>query len=163
MFDLETQLTHMGDMDPQLFRFYGHQLIDWIASSYLAGVEHPILAQTAPGDIRRALPSEPPAQPESMEVLLGEFHRLVLPGSTHWNSGRFLGYFGLGPSAPALLGEMLASVLNPTRMLWHTSPVATELEHVTLDWLRQMLGLPAPLFGMIHPNSAVDLALVALR
>ena len=36
MFDRERQPTRMGDMDPQLFRFYGHQLIDWIASLKLA-------------------------------------------------------------------------------------------------------------------------------
>ena len=60
-----------------------------------------------------------------------------------------------------MLGKLLEAALNPSRMLWRVSPVATELEQVTVTWVRQLLGLPADLFGMIHANSAVLPALVA--
>jgi aromatic-L-amino-acid decarboxylase len=50
-------------------------------------------------------------------------------------------------------------------MLWRTSPAATELEQVALDWLRQMLGLPSPLFGVINDtaSSGTLYALAAAR
>ncbi len=163
--DSAQQLHATGDMDPETFRMYGHQVVDWIAD-YLGHVgEYPVLAQTAPGDIRHALPEKPPIVPESMETILADFEHVVMPGITHWNSPGFLAYFGITGSGPGILGEMLSAALNVNAMLWRTSPAATELEQVTLDWLRQMLGLPHPLFGVINDtaSSGVLYALAAAR
>ena len=163
--DSAQEPTATGDMDPELFRIYGHQVVDWIAY-YLGHVgDYPVLAQSAPGDIRQALPDKPPIQPESMETILADFERIIMPGITHWNSPGFLAYFGITGSGPGILGEMLSGALNVNAMLWRTSPAATELEQVTLDWLRQMLGLPHPLFGVINDtaSSGVLYALAAAR
>ncbi len=163
--DSAQQPDATSDMDPQTFRKYGHQVVDWMAD-YLAGVgDYPVLAQTAPGDIRRSLPAQPPQQPEAMEAILTDFDQLLLPGITHWNSPGFMAYFGITASGPGILGEMLSGALNVNAMLWRTSPAATELEQVTLDWLRQMLGLPQPLFGVINDtaSSGVLYALAAAR
>jgi aromatic-L-amino-acid/L-tryptophan decarboxylase len=163
--DSAQEPTATGDMDPEAFRIYGHQVVDWIAD-YLGHVgDYPVLAQSAPGDIRQALPNRPPVQPESMETILADFERIIMPGITHWNSPGFLAYFGITGSGPGILGEMLSGALNVNAMLWRTSPAATELEQVTLDWLRQMLGLPHPLFGVINDtaSSGVLYALAAAR
>ena len=163
--DSAQQPTATGDMDPESFRMYGHQVVDWIAD-YLGHVsEYPVLAQTAPGDIRHALPDRPPIEPEPMETILADFERIIMPGITHWNSGGFLAYFGITGSGPGILGEMLSGALNINAMLWRTSPAATELEQVTLDWLRQMLGLPYTLFGVINDtaSSGVLYTLAAAR
>ncbi len=163
--DSAQQSAATGDMNPEAFRVYGHQVVDWIAD-YLTNVgSYPVLAQTSPGDTRRALPSHPPTQPESMEAILSDFDRLLIPGITHWNSPGFMAYFGVTGSGPGILGEMLSGALNINAMLWRTSPAATELEQVTLDWLRQMLGLPRLLFGVINDtaSSGVLYALAAAR
>src|SRR5713226_3772508 len=163
--DSAQQSSATGDMDPEAFRMYGHQVVDWIAD-YLGHVgEYPVLAQSAPGDIRHALPDKPPVQPEPMETILTDFERIIMPGITHWNSPGFMAYFGITGSGPGILGEMLSGALNVNAMLWRTSPAATELEQVTLDWLRQMLGLPHPLFGVINDtaSSGVLYALAAAR
>src|SRR5216683_5131261 len=163
--DLAQQPAATGDMDPETFRLYGHQVVDWIAD-YLTHVgEYPVLAQTVPGDIRHALPDKPPVEPEAMETILADFERVLLPGITHWNSPGFLAYFSITGSGPGILGEMLSAALNVNAMLWRTSPAATELEQVTLDWLRQMLGLPSPLFGVINDtaSSGTLYALAAAR
>lgn len=148
-------------MATEEFLTHGREVLAWVAA-YLAGNgEHPLVPQAPPGALIHALPTNPPLEPEPFSSILDDFRTLVVPHSTHWTSSRFMGYFGLGPCAVSLLGWMLAEVLNPPRMLHSTSPVATELEVVTLDWLRQLVGLPHPLFGMIHTNSRVDLALIA--
>src|SRR5256712_1580445 len=163
--DVAQQTGAVGDMDTEAFRRHGHQVVDWMAD-YLANVgTYPVLAQTAPGAIRRALPTQPPDQAEAMETILADFEQVLLPGITHWNSPGFLAYFGITGSGPGILGEMLSSVLNVNAMLWRTSPAATELEQVTLDWSRQMLDLPAPLFGVINDtaSSGTLYALAAAR
>ena len=163
--DAAQQPHATGDMEPEAFRLYGHQVVDWIAD-YLAGSKHyPVLSQNAPGDVRHALPAQPPQQPEAMEAILSDFDRILMPGITHWNSPGFMAYFGITASGPGILGEMLSGALNVNAMLWRTSPAATELEQVALDWLRQMLGLPNPLFGVINDtaSSGVLYALAAAR
>lgn len=154
-----------GDMDPASFRLYAHQVVDWVAD-YLEHVgDYPVLARTQPGDIRRALPAQPPQQPESMQAILADFERVLLPGITHWNAPGFMGFFGITGSGPGILGELLTAALNVNAMLWRTSPAATELEQVALDWLRQMLGLPEPLFGVINDTASAGTlyALAAAR
>src|SRR6266702_7370591 len=163
--DEAQQPTATSDMTPEDFRRYGHEIVDWIAD-YLAHMRsYPVLAQTKPGDIRYALPAQPPQGPEAMAAILADFDQLLMPGITHWNSPGFMAYFGITGSGPGILGEMLMGALNVNAMLWRTSPAATELEQVTLDWLRQMLGLPHPLFGVINDtaSSGVLYALAAAR
>src|SRR5688572_23660027 len=129
-------------MDPTEFRAHGHALIDWIAE-YLEQIErHPVLSRVAPGEVRRALPAAPPQHGEPFADVVRDIEQTLVPALTHWNHPGFFAYFASSSSAPGILGELLAAALNQQAMLWRTSPAATELEALTLDWLRQMVGLP---------------------
>jgi aromatic-L-amino-acid decarboxylase len=125
----------------------------------------PVLSSVAPGDIARQLPASPPSNAESMEAILDDFERVLLPGVTHWNHPGFFAYFAITGSAPGVLAEMLVAALNINAMLWKTSPAATELEERALDWLRQMLGLGEGWFGVINDTASTTtlLALAAAR
>jgi aromatic-L-amino-acid/L-tryptophan decarboxylase len=151
----------LGDIDLEVFRDEGHRLVDWVAR-YLAGAEaYPVLPRVRPGQVKASLPVAPPAGPEPLGEILADVERLILPGLTHWNHPGFFAYFANSSTAPAILGEMLAAAFNANGMLWKTAPSATELEVVVLDWLRQMLGLPAGLFGVIQDTASAS-TLVAL-
>jgi aromatic-L-amino-acid decarboxylase len=151
----------LGDIDLDVFREEGHRLVDWVAR-YLAGAEaYPVLPRVRPGDVKASLPASPPSGPEPLRDVLADVERLILPGLTHWNHPGFFAYFANSSTAPAILGEMLAAAFNANGMLWKTAPSATELEVVVLDWLRQMLGLPAGLFGVIQDTASAS-TLVAL-
>ena len=140
----------LGDMPADEFRKYGHEMVDWIAD-YLSNIEqYPVLSQVAPGDVTAKLPEHPPATSESMDEVFGDIDRVIVPGLTHWNHPSFHAYFSISASGPGILADMLSSALNVNAMLWKTSPAATELETVTLDWLRQMLGLSDEFEGCIH-------------
>ena len=155
----------LGDMDPESFRRYGHQVVDWIAE-YLAHPEAwPVLPRLSPGDIRAALPASPPEKPEPMPEILADFDRIIAPATTHWNHPGFFAYFAITGSGPGILGEALAAALNVNAMLWRTGPSATELEEVALDWLRQILGLPEGFDGTINDtaSSSTLYALAAAR
>jgi aromatic-L-amino-acid/L-tryptophan decarboxylase len=148
-------------MDADSFRRYGHQVVDWIAD-YLAHSErYPVLSRVAPGAIKAQLPAHPPDDPEPMAHILEDFDRIIIPGITHWNHPAFFAYFAITGSAPGILGELLTAALNVNGMVWKTSPAATELEEQTLDWLRQMLGLPADFRGVIMDTASMA-GLVAL-
>ncbi len=156
---------NLNRMDPEDFRKYGKEVVDWIAD-YLKDTEkYPVYPNIKPGDIKKQLPDSPPLSPEKMDKILDDFNRIILPGMTHWNHPNFHAYFSITGSAPGILGEMLSAALNVNGMLWRTSPSATELEEVVLDWLRQMLGLPPDFRGVITDcGSASNLvALAAAR
>ncbi|GCE20259.1 aromatic-L-amino-acid decarboxylase [Dictyobacter kobayashii] len=153
----------MGDMDTEALRHYGHQVVDWMVDYLTEPQKYPILPRSTAGEIAQRLPIHPPEQPESMDAILSDLERIIIPGLTHWNSAGFMGYFGLSASGPSILAEMFDATFNVTRMLWRTSPSATEVEQVVLKWLREMLGLPDDMFGMLHHNSAIVHALLAAR
>jgi aromatic-L-amino-acid decarboxylase len=147
------------------FRQQGHEMVDWIAD-YLAHPErYPVLSSVQPGDIKAQLPSTPPAQPEAMATIWQDFQQILLPGITHWNHPGFMAYFANTGSPPGILAELLTAALNVNAMLWRTSPSATELEEVTLDWLRQLLGLSDEWRGVITDTASMSsmLAIAAAR
>jgi aromatic-L-amino-acid decarboxylase len=146
----------VGEIDLEQFRQYGHQLVDWITDYLAHPEEYPVLSQVEPGDIKTKLPATPPQQPERMTEILADFEKIILPGITHWNHPNFFAYFCTTGSAPGILGEMLMTALNVNGMLWRTSPAATELEEVTLDWLRQMVGLPVGWEGVILDGASMS-------
>ena len=156
----------IGDMDPETFRRSAHQLVDWISDYLAGGSDHrPVLSQVEPGDIRKALPSTAPEHGESMERILEDFERILVPGITQWNHPAFFAYFNSTGSAPGVLGEFLTAALNQQAMLWRTSPAATELEEVATGWLRELLGLPESFEGVINDSgsSSTFHALLAAR
>jgi aromatic-L-amino-acid decarboxylase len=154
-------------MSPEEFRRYGREVVDWIADYYERIESFPVLSQVKPGDIRAALPADPPRHGEPFDAVLADVDRVVLPGITHWQHPSFFAYFPANASGPAILADLLASGLGVQGMLWATSPAATELETHVLDWLATLLDLPArfrsdgPGGGVIQ-HSASDAALVAL-
>ncbi|GAA4829452.1 pyridoxal-dependent decarboxylase [Saccharopolyspora rosea] len=130
-------------MSPEEFRKFGKQVVDWIAD-YHAGIEsHPVRSQVGPGEVRQRLPEHPPEEGESFEQVLADLDRVLMPGVTHWQHPSFFAYFPANATGPAILGDLLSSGLGVQGMVWATSPACTELETVVVDWLAELLGLPA--------------------
>jgi aromatic-L-amino-acid decarboxylase len=147
------------------FREQAHRVADWIAD-YLENPERfPVLSRVRPGDIRRGLPASAPERGETFDAIFADFERVIMPGITHWNHPGFFAYFAISSSAPGVLAEFLSAALNQQAMLWRTSPAATELEEVTLAWLRQLVGLPDAFEGVIYDTASVSTlhALAAAR
>lgn len=153
--DATQEETQLGDMEPEVFREYGHRVVDWIAN-YLANPDrYPVLSQVSPSYLKEKLPRSPPESGEPMESILRDFEEIIVPGITHWNHPSFFAYFAISGSGPGILAELLSAALNVNAMLWKTSPAATELEEISLDWLRQMLGLPPEFFGIIYDTASI--------
>ena len=149
-------LLSRGDMSAEEFRRLGHEIIDWIANYFEHIEELPVLAQIEPGDLKAQLPTSPPADGESMADILADIDRLIVPALTHWSHPSFFAYFATSTSAPGIFGELLSAAFDVKSMLWRTSPASTELEEVTLDWLRQMLGLDEGMSGFIYDTASVS-------
>jgi aromatic-L-amino-acid decarboxylase len=153
------------DSNSDDFRAAGHRIIDWVAD-YLDGVDgYDVLSRVKPGEVAVKFPPSPSREGRDYGKLLHDFETKVIPGVTHWNHPAFFAYFSITGSQAGILAELLTAALNCNGMLWRTSPSLTELEEVTLNWLREELGLPSNLFGIINDTASINsfLALAAAR
>jgi aromatic-L-amino-acid decarboxylase len=144
------------DMPPEEFRCAAADTARWIADYLQHSGRYPVLPPVSPGALAAQLPSAAPAEGESIGAILADFNHLILPSLTHWNHPRFFAYFSISASAPGVLAEMLTAALNVNGMLWKSCPAATELEQVTLGWLRDALQFPKPWFGIIYDTASMS-------
>jgi aromatic-L-amino-acid/L-tryptophan decarboxylase len=157
--------TELGDMPPAEFREALHRVTAWIADYRESIEELRILPDITPGEISARLPPAAPELAASFSDIFRDFEQIIIPGVVHWGHPAFFGYFGSTTTSAGILGEMLMGALNVSAMTWRTSPSATELETLVLDWLRQMLGLPTDYTGVVYDTASVAVmhALAAAR
>src|SRR6188474_313458 len=155
----------MLDKNTSEFRAAAHQAVDWIADYFENIDSFPVLSRVQPGDIEKQFADAASESGKSYDALFAEFREKILPGITHWNHPAFFAYFSITGSQAGVLAELLTAAINANGMLWKTSPALTELETLSLGWLRDALGLPSNLFGIINDTASVNvfLALAAAR
>ena len=143
-----------GPMSADEFRRHAHELVDWMAD-YMASVErYPVMSPVKAGDILAGLPRHAPEAGEPFGAIFDDFTRTILPGMTHWQHPSFFAYFPANASPPSVLAEMLTATLGAQCMSWVTSPAATELEERVMEWLAEMIGLPASFTGVIQDTAS---------
>lgn len=155
-------------MTPDEFRTAGHELIDWIAE-YLETVgQRRIVPAIEPGAVRAQLPEHPPAEPEPWAAVLRDVDDVIVPTVSHWQHPGWFAYFPANTSYPSILGDLLAAGLGVQGMSWVTSPAATEVETLMVDWMHELLGLPdrfrstSERGGGVIQGSASEAVLVAI-
>ena len=136
------------------FAHWGTEISNWAAEYNRNIRDRPVRAQTKPGEIAAQLAPTPPELGEGMEQIMADFENIVMPGITHWQHPRFFAYFPANAAPPSMLAEMLVSTIASQCMLWQTSPAATEVESMMVDWLRQALGLPDGFSGVIQDSAS---------
>jgi aromatic-L-amino-acid decarboxylase len=141
-------------MTPDEFRKHAHELVEWMAG-YMENVENlPVKSLVKPREIFDKIPDKPPLQAESFESLMKDFNEIIMPGMTHWQHPDFFAYFPANTSPASILAEMLTATLGAQCMIWETSPAATELEEKMMNWLRDLIGLPAGFEGVIQDSAS---------
>jgi aromatic-L-amino-acid decarboxylase len=152
-------------MTPEEFRRAGHAVVDWIADYRERIAGFPVQSKVKPGEIIALLPTAAPEKPEPFANILRDLESIILPGITHWQHPSFFGYFPSASSLSSVLGDLVSTGLGVVGLNWQASPALTELEQVTTDWLRDLLGLPPSFSGVIQDtaSSASFIAMVSAR
>lgn len=148
-------------MDLSDFRLHAHRIADWMADYLGSLAERPVTPSATPGEVRRRFPIAPPATGEPFDRVLADFERIVMPGMSHWQHPGWFGYFPADTSPASVLAEMMTAAMGANCMSWATCPAGTETEQAMMDWLRQLIGLPATFAGVIQ-DTASSATLVAI-
>lgn len=148
-------------MTTEEFRAAGHRLIDWLADYRARVSELPVMARSAPGEVKAQLPASPPLEPEPFEQITADLDKIVVPGLSHWQHPAFFGYFPSNGELASVLGDFASTGLGVLGLSWQSSPALSEIEEVVTDWMRQMTGLSSAWSGVIQ-DTASTCTLVAL-
>jgi len=155
-------IQHCGDMPPEEFRRHADTVAAWI-QDYLRRVSGSdvaalpkVLPNVEPRSITQMLPARAPQTGETVEEILRDFERVIVPKTTLWNHPNFFAYFSISASSIGILAEFLAAALNNNSMVWKSGQAATELEQHVLGWLAEAMGLPRTLWGMIFDTASIS-------
>ncbi len=146
----------LGDVSPAIFREQLHRLADWIADYREQIAERRIAPNDKPGAILARLNRAAPENAAGLDEIFADIDRVIVPGVAHWAHPQFMSYFGCTTTSPGILAEMMTGALNVNAMTWRTSPAATELETLVLDWLRQWLGLSEQFAGVVYDTASIS-------
>ena len=148
-------------MDKNEYRHWARRAADWGADYHDGLAERPVRPPVRPGEVAAKLAKAPPEQAEPMEAIFADFERIVPDAMTHWQHPRFFAYFPANAAPASMIADQLATAMAAQCMLWQTSPAATEMEQVMIDWLRQAVGLPEGFSGTLQ-DSATTATLCAV-
>lgn len=129
-------------LNPQNLPSEASKAINYIASYYENVHKYSVQSQVKPGYLREMIPDTAPPSPQSLEHILEDIDTKIVPGLTHWQNPNFFAYYPANASNAGLLGEILCSGLNVVGFNWISSPAATELEAIVMDWMGKLLNLP---------------------
>jgi aromatic-L-amino-acid/L-tryptophan decarboxylase len=139
------------DIPPERFRQIGHQLIDQIAALLESVSDRPVTRDESPSAVRDALGLNGPLPQEGEDpaVLLDGLARTIADHSLFNGHPRFFGYITASPAPIGMLGDLLASALNPNVGGWLLGPAASEIEGQTVRWIAELIGYPTDCGGLL--------------
>src|SRR5204862_8320243 len=153
---MKDRQRELGDTPAEEFRKQLHELADWIADYREHIGERRISPNDEPGAILAQLNATAPETAAPLNEIFADMERVIVPGVAHWAHPQFMSYFGCTTTSPSILAEMITGALNVNAMTWRTSPAATELETLVLDWLRQWLALPNEFAGVVYDTASIS-------
>ncbi len=138
-------------IDPETFRRIGHRLVDQLADGLASVPSRPVTPNEPPATVRAAFGLGGPLPEAGVppDELLGDLAPRLFDHSLFNAHPRFFGYITAPPAPIGVLGDLIASALNPNVGSWTLAPAATEIEAETVRWIGQLIGYPAGGGGLL--------------
>ena len=137
-------------MDADAFRAHAHALVDQLADLLASVPDRRITPNDTPSELRQALDLNRPLPEEGTPAgpLLERAARDLFDHSLFNAHPRFFGYITAPPAPIGILGDLMASALNPNVGAWMLSPAASEVEAQTIRWVAELIGYPTDCGGL---------------
>jgi len=145
--------AYVQHMDAEQFRKLGHSLVDWIADYRETVAARPVMSRCGPARSRRGCRVRRPSAVARPASCSRGSTRMCSPAS-RTGTTRLLRVLPVDHELASILGDLACAGLGAQGMSWQTSPAATEIEEVVMDWLRQMVGLSPAWTGVIHDTAS---------
>ena len=121
-------------------RDWGNSVIQFMID-YLGDLrDRPVYRHMSSREIRSGLDAKLPIKGTDFDSLLKIFRETIVPFSRQNAHPRMFGYVQSPGTPIAAFADLLASTLNANLTIWRSAPAPVELERLTIDWIRQILG-----------------------
>jgi aromatic-L-amino-acid/L-tryptophan decarboxylase len=152
----------MLDPSADEIRDWGNSVIQLMAE-YLGGLrDRRVYRHMSSHEIRDRLDPALPTKGIDFDGLLKVFRETVIPFSRQNAHPRMFGYVQSPGTPLAAFADLLASTLNANLTVWRSAPAPVELERLTIDWIRQILGFNTEAGGLfVSGGSMANLAAIA--
>ncbi|MBA2743066.1 MAG: aspartate aminotransferase family protein, partial [Chthoniobacterales bacterium] len=156
---MRDSVEHTLDPPPEDIRAWGRAAVEAMAD-YLGSIrERRVYPETSSKELRRQLNRELPTEGAEFASLLKTFTDVLVPSSRQNGHPRMFGYVQAPGVAIAAFADLLASTLNANLTAWRSAPVAVEVERLTIDWIKQIVGVNANAAGLfVSGGSMANLA-----
>jgi glutamate/tyrosine decarboxylase-like PLP-dependent enzyme len=143
-------------------RDWGNSVIQFMIEYLGCLRDRPVYCHTSSREIRDGLDSKLPIKGTDFDSLLKVFRDTIVPFSRQNAHPRMFGYVQSPGTPIGAFADLLASTLNANLTIWRSAPAPVELERMTIDWIRQVLGFPAEASGLfVSGGSMANLAALA--
>ena len=137
------------------FRAMAQAAIDRIAAYFQSLGSEPIVRPTTSAALRAILEEPLPQEGASFAAILEQLEATVFRHSRHNAHPGFFGYIS-SPGTPVnAVGSLIQSALNINVTCWRSAPAGTEMEHVVIGWLKEMLGMPPAGGGLLTSGGSM--------
>src|SRR5205809_4836067 len=152
----------MLDPSADEIRDWGESAIQ-LMTDYLGDLrDRPVYRRISSREIRDRLDATLPAEGSDFDALLKVFREAIIPFRRQNAHPRMFGYVQSPGTPLAAFADLLASVLNANLTVWRSAPAPVELERLTIDWIRQILGFNAGAGGLfVSGGSIANFAAIA--
>jgi len=152
----------MLDPSADEIRDWGNSVIQ-LMSDYLGNLrDRGVYRHMFSGRIRDRLDATLPTKGTDFDGLLRVFREDIIPFSRQNAHPRMFGYVQSPGTPIAAFADLLASTLNANLTVWRSAPAPVEVERLTIDWIRQILGFNAEAGGLfVSGGSMANLAALA--
>src|SRR3977135_1502104 len=146
--------AHLLDPSPEQIRSWANAAVE-LRAEYLDAIrDRPVYPHTSSRQIRERLDSSLPAEPTTFDELLHTFRDTLIELSRHNGHPRMFGYVQAPGTAIAAIADLLASTLNANLTAWRSAPAAVEIERLTIDWIKQIIGFNHNAAGLFVSGGA---------
>jgi glutamate/tyrosine decarboxylase-like PLP-dependent enzyme len=114
-----------------------------------------VVISTSSREIRARIDEPLPQAGADFATLMDTVRDVISQYSRHNAHPRFFGYVSSAGTPVTAIGSMLAAALNINVTCWRSAPAGTDLEHLTIDWLKQMLGYPVSAGGLLTSGGSM--------
>ena len=149
-------------LPPDEMRQLGYRVIDQIVEYYETVADKPVMCLSPRTELEARLREPLPEQPADVNSLLDQLQRDVWSNIGNVIHPRFFAFIPSPSNFVSVMADALAAGFNPFAGNWLEGSGPQQIELVTVDWLRQMCGLPETAGGLfVSGGSMANLTALA--
>jgi aromatic-L-amino-acid/L-tryptophan decarboxylase len=153
------------ELTSEEMRSFGYRIVDQIVEHFENLASKPVMGVSPRVELEAELREPLPEEPAPIESLLDQLQRVVWPNMGNVQHPRFFAFIPSPSNFVSVMADALAAGFNPFAGNWLEGSGTSQIELITIDWLRETCGLPETAGGLfVSGGSMANLtALAAAR